>query len=461
MKGRWDVRRRRLALWVGLTLVASSSAASAQSDSSEVARATLRQWNERHKLTIFARSGSLFGRLSDEGILQRFADQVDDEYDLDFISSSFSLTEVYRWYHQDNGARFWTGSINSVQLVQEADLVASIWFGESWGGQVRFFHQRTQQARRSLPQVEVRRKLFGGRAQAYLYSTLNDEKPDIDMELGFVWFAGAGELTFAVAALDLFNDFIFQTLEPVALTADTLLDYTKHPFTGRVALDVRLGRQFRAEAYALGMSPTRLVVEVRPNPDSGFVQDERYAYAGGMIEWGPSQQTGLGLFATWVRARLDRSPLPDGRPEDNFDLTEKTAQVGVYGIHRFARRFETEAWLARVWRTEERVTPDPSAAANLDYEDRAWAGRGSLIYRACRGFRGELSLDLLAREAVGPSTQPGSRFVDRDNFRLRVDVGWHFSQRAFLVIGANLDLDGDLSGESFFDGAHGRFALYW
>ena len=169
----------------------------------------------------------------------------------------------------------------------------------------------------------------------------------------------------------------------------------------------------------------------------------------------------LGVFATWVRARLDRSPLPAGRPEDNFDLTEKTAQVGVYGIHRFARRFEVEAWLARVWRTEERVTPDPSAAANLDYEDRAWAGRGSLIYRACRGFRGELSLDLLAREAVGPSTQPGSRFVDRDNFRLRVDVGWHFSQRAFLVIGANLDLDGDLSGESFFDGAHGRFALYW
>ncbi len=312
MKGRWDVRRRRLVFWVGLTLVATSRAASAQGDSSEVARATLRQWNERHKLTIFDRSGSLFGRLSDQGILQRFADHVDDEYDIDFISSSFSLTEVYRWYQQDNGARFWAGSINNVQLVQEADLVASIWFAESWGGQVRFFHQRTQQARRSLPQIEVRRKLFGGRAQAYLYSTLNDEKPDIDMESGFVWSAGPGEFTFAVAALDLFSDFIFQTLKPSVLTTDTVLDYTKHPFTGRIAFDVPLGRRFRAEAYALGMTPTRLVIETQSNPDSGFVQDERYAYAGGMIEWSPSQQTGLGLFATWVRARLDRSPLPDG-----------------------------------------------------------------------------------------------------------------------------------------------------
>ncbi len=461
MEGRCDVRRSALAVWVGLTLVASSSAASAQSDSTEVARATLRQWNERHKLTIFDRSGSLFGRLSDQGVLQRFTDAVDDEYDLDFISSSLSLTEVYRWYQQENGARFWAGSINNVQLVQEADVVASIWFGDSWGGQVRFTHQRTQQARRSLPQVEVRRKLFGGRARAFLYSTLNDEKADIDMELGLVWSAGAGELTFAVAALDLFNDLIFQTLVPSRFTTDTLLDYTQHPFTGRVALDVPLGRQFRAEAYALGMTPTRLVVEVRPNPDSGFVQDERYAYAGGLIEWGPSEQSGLGFFATWLRARLDRAPLPDGRPEDDFDLTEKTAQFGVYGIHRFARRFEVEAWLARVWRTEERVTPDPSAGANLDYEDRAWAGRGSLVYGARSGFRGELGLDLLAREAVGPSTRPGFRFLGRDNFRLRFDVGWHFGGRAFFVIGANLDLDGDMGRTSRFDGAHGRFSLYW
>ena len=42
-----------------------------------------------------------------------------------------------------------------------------------------------------------------------------------------------------------------------------------------------------------------------------------------------------GGFATWVRGRLDRSPLPgSGDPdEDEFDLTEKTWQLGVYGIH--------------------------------------------------------------------------------------------------------------------------------
>lgn len=467
MRGRRGVQRPGVLIGIGLTLIGGPLEAATQSDSvylsdsAFVARATLAGWDEGHRLTIFDRGGSFFGRLSERGILQRFADDVDDEYDLDFISSEFDLIENYRWYNQENGARYWTGSIDNKQLVQQAQLVASIWLGESWGGLVQFNHQRTLQARMSLIQLQIRRKLFSGRALTFLMSTLNAEKSEIDLELGFVWLPTPGKITLAVGALDVFNDLIFQGLVPNPFIADSSLDYTSHPFTGRIALDVPLGRRFRAEGYALVMSPTRIVLESRANPDSGFVQDESYAYAGGLLEWDPSTRSALGSFATWVRARLDRAALPDGSPDDNFDLTEKTWSLGLYGIHRFAPRFDTQIWFGRVFREELRLTPDPAPEANLDYEDRAWAGRSNFTYRALSGLRLELGLDLVARNVVGPDPRAGSRFLENDNFRLRFDFGWTFGRRAFFVIGANLDLDGDRASSGGFDGAHGRFALYW
>jgi hypothetical protein len=448
------------AFWIALLLLAASCRALlAQSTYPPPAHATLRDWEEQARLAIFDRSGSYFGRTSDRGILQRFNETMDFEYHIDLVSYGFSLSDVYDWYRHTGGARFWAGSIDHRRLIQQADLSASVALGAAWAVDLFLTHQQTLEVQRNLLRLRFRRRLFDGRAHAFLLGTLKADKPEADIEVGFTWFLGPGELTLAFAALDLFSDFIYKTLEIGPPVADTALDYTAHPYTARLALDISLGRQFRAEAYALAMTPTTVRAESQTVRDEGFTQDERYAYAGGLLEWSPSSRTALGGFGNRVRARLGRSRLPLGRPEDDFDLTERTSQLGLYGIHRFSGRFSTEAWLARVWRSEDRVRPDTSAAPNVDYADRAWAGRTLLTYRARNGFRGDLSLDFLTREIVERDDVPGVGGLDRDNFRLRFGLGWQFEAGAQFMLGASIDLD-DSRGRGF-DGAYGRFVLYW
>ncbi len=94
----------------------------------------------------------------------------------------------------------------------------------------------------------------------------------------------------------------------------------------------------------------------------------------------------------------------------------------------------------------------------MNYEDRTWAGRLNVIYRARSGFRAELALDFVARDIIGTDRLPGA--FDRDHSRLRFDFGWQFGERALLLLGSNLDLDGDGRSPNF-DGGHGRFLLYW
>jgi len=452
--------RTALALTLAFALLTASAPqrALAQADAFNSAHATLRGWEESARLAIFDRSGSYFGRTGGQGILQRFNQKMDSEYPLDLISSSFSLGEVYEWYRRDDGVRFWAGSINHLQLIQHGDAKAAVPLGRSWSIGAHFIHDETLEAQRNLVQIEVRKGLLDGRARAFLLGTLKAEKPESDIELGFSWRPGRGTVTVAVAALDLFSDLIWQSLEVAPSIADTALDYTVHPYTARFAVDLPIGRRLRVEAYGLAMTPTTVAVESQTEPDVGFVQDERYAYAGGLLEWTPTRRTAAGAFATWVRARLGRSALlPEGSLEDDFDLTEKSWQLGAYGIHRFLRRFTAELWLARVWRTEDRLRPN-TPEPDIHHEDRTWAGRAHVFYQAAGGFRGDLAFFFTDRAIVGPDRLPGAGAYTHT--RLRFDLGWAFGGRALLMLGTNLDLDGDGRAPNF-DGAHGRFLLYW
>ena len=65
---------------------------------------------------------------------------------------------------------------------------------------------------------------------------------------------------------------------------------------------------------ALGITSKRSELKSCPNPnaptplaDSGFVQEERYAYTGGLLEFKPTPAIAVGVLGTWVRARLGRT----------------------------------------------------------------------------------------------------------------------------------------------------------
>jgi hypothetical protein len=421
--------------------------------------ATLRLWEENRWLTIYDRSGSYFGRVSDAGILQRFNALMDFEYHIDVISYTPSLTETRDWYQRDDGARAWGGSLNHLKLLAEGHFKVSVPLGATWTTDIRFIRQETLEAQRSLLWIRFAHDMLDKRLRAFARSTLSFDKSEIDFELGLVWRWMPGELAVSLGALDLFSDVIFQGLKIGPAIAPLALDYTSKPYTGRIAVDLPLGPRLRLEAYGLALTPTEVMVESQTRTDSGFVQQERYAYTGGLLEWTPSLSTALGAYATWVRARLGRTPLRDGAPEDAFDLTEKTWQLGVYGIDRLSRRFSLEVWIQRMWRTEDRLRPDTTVAPQIEYEDRSWGGRATVTYQAPGGFKADLGFDFLDRDIVKEDDVPGLSALRRDNSRLRFAAGWRFGRRALFLVGFNRDLD-DSDGRGF-DGAFGRFALYW
>lgn len=417
---------------------------------------TLATWEERVRLTIFDRGGAFDGRLSRRGILQRFHEDMDGEYDLDVLSSRFSLAEDRAWHRRRQGARFWAGSISHRRLIQRGQVKAAVDLDEAWTVGVRFDHARTLTARRNLVRLGAARELADGRGEVFLNTTLRAEKSEADLEAGYTWSPAAGEVTVAVGALDLFSDVVYQGLGVDPALADSALDYRAHPFTVRTAVDLRLGEGVRAEAYGLVMTPGRLEVESQGVSGSGFVQDEGYAYAGGLLEWRPDARTAVGGLATWVRARTERRSLEPGDPGDRLDLTEETWRAGLFAVRRFGERVSAEARLVRVRREEERVrapaAPDPS----LSYADRAWEGRADAVYRADNGVLAGLGLDVTLGAGSGRTDPRPLEPLARHDWRLRADLGYRVGGRALFVVGANHDLDG-----GGFDGAHGRFALYW
>ncbi len=431
-------------------------------DSAQVARATLQTWDEQLRLIILDRGGNYFGRTSDRGILQRFNAIADDEYELDLISYGFSLLEDYEWFQRGQGARYWGGSINKLRVVQEATVAAAVDLSPTWTADVRINHQATLQGNRSTVRLGARKSLWAGRAHVFGTGVISALKPESDVEIGVLLHPREGtRITVALAALDVFNDLIYETLGVGTGVSDSTLSYTTQPFAPRLAVDTRIG-PFRFEAYALAVTPTTLVVERQSMPGEGFAQDERFAYAGGLGEWEPSGSTAVGGFATWVRARTHRRPLELGAPEDAFDLTEATTQLGVHGIHLF-QDFAAEAWMARVWRTEDRLRPDTTVAAMLDYEDRAWVGRSQVTYRPSTGFRAGVGLEFTARQVVGEDRMPSRRDLHKNNFRLRLELGWAFDRKAAVFAGAGFELDSDLRApsEGTFDGGHARCVLYF
>ena len=458
----------RSAVWITLASLTLPSLLGAQqvvanpSDSVEYARATLLRWDEQLRLIVLDRGGSYYGRTSDRGVLQRFNDRADNEYELDLISYGFSLTEDYSWYRRGQGVRYWGGSVNKLRIVQEAEFAAAVDLGASWVADVRFNHQATFQANRGTLRFGARKGLSKGRVVVFGTGVISARKPETDVELGVMLEPVAEtRVTVAVAALDLFNNLIYETLGVGVGVSDTSLIYSAQPIALRFGLDTRVG-PFRFEAYALGVTHTTLTVRRQTEPDDGFAQDERFAYAGTMAAWEPSTKSSVGVFATWVRARTNRAALDLGTPEHDFDLTEKTTQLGVYGIHLFGR-FAFEGWVGRVWRTEDRIRPDTSVAPSIDYEDRSWVGRVQFTYRAPVGLRIGTGFDFTAIQVIGDDRMPSLQELSKNNTRLRIELGWQLGRRLSIFAGAGAELDSDFEApsEGAFDGGHARMALFF
>lgn len=445
------------AAWLA-TWLACAARLPAQTDSSAL-HATISAWSETTWMLFLDRGGAAGGRLNARSLLLRFHPDIDGEYLIDFVSSRPGMLEQYRWSQAENGARYWAGSINHLRLVEGADVKATVPLGGRWRARAAYTLEDNITIDRSVVRIGFERSWNG----PYLFfgGTLFALKPEMDITAGVGWRSGANSAHVSVTALDLFNDAIFGGLGVFEGYADTAVDFEAQPYGLRAGADWSLGRRVRVNLEAGGLVPNTWRAYRQVAPDSGYRQHEYGFLAGGLIEYTASAKLRFGAIGTLVQAVSDRTPLPLGEAADDYRLVERTVQLGGFILAHPLSRLRSEAWVLREFRPENRdfrTGPEP----DVDYEDRSWIGAAVLEYRARSGFRAHGAVEWDLRKAIR-GTMPAVDPIGVHNTRLRFDLGWEFGGRFLVLGGYRVDLDKDrhINGRPRFDGAHGRFAMYW
>ena len=422
---------------------------------------SLNRWADEAWFTILDRDAAIYGRLSDQGILQRFHPRIGPDYEGAKIRFRFDGVDDYVWYRHTNGARFAGGSINTRDLAIDAEFKQSVPMGSHWAAGVHFNKEDYPDVVRSLVRLSFTRESPNG-VFGFIEGALTPIKPSADIEVGGGWRRGATRVTMSAAVLDAFNDLIYQSLNVYHVFADTALDYQSHPVMLRTNFDVPLGPRFRLEGHGGLLGPSLVRAYVQTVPDSGFLQQEDYGFVGALFEWIASPRVTAGGYATYVNAVIDRQPLPYGRATlDNFRLTERTSQAGARLLVRIAPRWLFYSWAGRMWRSQQRGYRT-AGAPDVDYGDESWSGQAELKYGARDGLMVSTTLDVDDRNVVrGDGEVPVFDDLTRSNNRLRFDFGWRLPNASEFNLGLAFDLDPGNYARGWFGGAHGRFVLYW
>ena len=122
--------------------------------------------------------------MSTLGTLQRFHEVIDFEYEMDRLTSQFSLVEDYSWYRlQSNGVRWRGGSINKRDLLTRVQFKTTIPIGRSWNFRLRFDKKVSPTTDRNRLTF-VFDKSWSSGLFAFAEGSLDALKTDSDVEVG-------------------------------------------------------------------------------------------------------------------------------------------------------------------------------------------------------------------------------------------------------------------------------------
>ncbi len=422
---------------------------------------SLASWADRTWDLLADRSAADAGAFSRDGLLLRFHEDIDAEYALDHISSRFDVWEDGAWAARTDGVRYWSGSIDHLQMTDGAQVKVRVPLGRAWAFGLRYDRESAPPLERNLLRVRIGREPARGFG-AWLGASLQPVKPDRDLELGIGWAGEGTRVQVALVALDGFSNLIYNGIGVYEGFAPRAVDYDGLSLGVRASAAVATPGAVRLSLHAGVQLPTTLRVYEQEAPDRGFRQEEDFQMVGVLADIPLLPALEVGGLATLVRTERSREPLPDGEPEDRFRLYESTTRLGLLARARPTSSLQLKAWAAREWRPQRRWdTGTPEEA--LDYLDRGWIGSIGLHHRTTRHLRLRGAWDFDVREVPrGDGRLPGRESLARNNHRFRLEGAWVLESRFELALGVRLDGDGDrYLDRGPFDGGHGRLIIHW
>ena len=412
--------------------------------------ATLAVWADDIWLALTDRDGSYFGRLADEGTLQRFNPLMDSEYELDLRTGLFTPSEDARWAVAPSGLRVAGASINHPFVLNFFDWRQAMPVSGPVGLIARYVRQRSLTARRDHARlgVEWRDALASSWT---LRSTIGTHffKASADIEFGAArtWARhgrGSWTVDLRFAVLDAFNNFIFNTLGVRATDTPAHFDYAKLPFALRASV-VRTSRAFRFEIHGGATTRSEVAVSFPASGDPGYVLVEQVGFIGALGEAALSRRVAVAVYGTAARALTDRRFTLT--TADDLDLREDTGTLGLRGRVKLGATLGLDVDLAARWQPESRGIG--GGAVGRD-SDRELFGRIAVERHPLRGWTWRLSYAVLDRDSEV------LRRLTATNHRHVMEGGYRFSSGFEVTAGLRWDLDEGLRAP--FDGGHLRFA---
>lgn len=424
-----------------------------QDASSPTSIATLAIWADRVWLSLADRDGAYAGRLSEAGTFQRFHPLMDSEYGLDLATGLFSPAEDARWTPVGRGLRVAGASINHPFILNDVEWRERVGIAGPVTLPVRYVRERSLTAQRDYLTVGVAwRGVLGSPWTVFTSLGVHFFKPSSDVELGARGAFAVGRDSVAVrvrvAALDAFNDLIFNTLGVGAEETEAHFDYTTHPFAARTTIGWS-GPWGHAELAAGASTRSRVRVTFPAAGDTGFTLAEQMGFAGALVEVRPVDVVALAAYATVAHAATDRSdPVTDAAIRGQ---RERTEQVGLRARAGMPAGLGLELDLWSRWRPETRTD---GTNATLDHDDREVFVQGALVREPVSGWLWRVSVSVMDRDAgvLAP-------FLTATHGRLVWDAGYRFPSRFEVRGGVRWDLDAGTAGP--FDGGHLRLAAVW
>ena len=431
---------------------AERSATSPTGETDSAALATLAAWADQVWLSLLDRDGAYYGRLAEEGIFQRFNPEIHDEYELE-IRSLFHPGEDARWAEAPNGFRVAGASISHPHILNVLDWRQEIHVSGPVDLMARYRRERSLTARRDYPWVGMRwRDMLGTPWTVQVGIGVHFFKPSADVEVALArsWRDREDRswtLEVRLAALDAFNEAIFQGLGVKADEVDAHYDYAGAPLAARTTLRAAASR-WRAELHAGSSRRSEVQVTFPGTGLAPFTQLEQVAFLGALLQVTPLERVTLALYGTWARADTERRAPAVG---PGFTLREQTVTAGVHARTRLNPPWAVETELARVRQPEWRT---PGGGAPGERRDRQVFARAALVRYPEEGWTGRLAYALLDRDTGYEAPWLTSR-----NQRLITEAGHRFRSGFEVTAGVRWDLDQfDLEP---FDGGHLRLSAAW
>ena len=425
--------------------------------------ASLMGWAMRSEMQMLNRSSNPYGIVTDRGWMYNYTDRMYDEYALNRMTFSPTLSDDYMWYRSPNAVRVVAGDYDDLEIHTNTEIQLAVQLMPRHSIKLWGYTEHNTVLHRGFMNVAYQFNVTKD-LQAGLRHTFGSSKMDLDISLFGQWGnAQNGYAKVEVTMTDYLNNYTKSRVSSPNYVSDTLRSYSDWPVLVQFSGVSPQWKGLRAEVFAAFQSKgTADIISISDRLDKYKYMHEGM-FAGGLLEYQFPYIT-LGSVYKYMFSGSERDTSSNGRFSPSYTSEQTEIHQGFYLIVN-ASQVTWDSWF---WLVDYNETKDGSRFSTLAEIDRKFSHdekrvmmqnrlrirpdyKGLIIdvehladYRKKKISVPNPAVDEIIPLGLDPfSTTYPSAFHNHNN-RIVLSLGFQFHPRAFVQLAYALDLDLDL-----------------